>query len=84
MTSAQLSQTNTEQDTVTTDEAPKSLLTSKSDNKEIVQTETQEEKNVVDINEILDIDSNVINYGQFICGKILGSTLLLTNISNEE
>jgi len=84
LTSAQLSQTNTEQDTVTTDEAPKSLLTSKSDNKEIVQTETQEEKNVVDINEILDIDSNVINYGQFICGKILGSTLLLTNISNEE
>ena len=84
MTSAQLSQTNTEQDTVTTDEAPKSLLTSKSDNKEIVQTETQEEQNVVDINEILDIDSNVINYGQFICGKILGSTLLLTNVSNEE
>ena len=39
---------------------------------------------MVDINEILDIDSNVINYGQFICGKILGSTLLLTNISNEE
>ena len=29
----------------------------------------------------MDVDSNVINYGQFICGKILGSTLLLTNIS---
>lgn len=39
-------------------------------------------KNIVDINDILDIDSNVINYGQFICGKILGSTLLLTNISS--
>lgn len=65
-------------------ENPKSLLTSKEDHQEPVQTETQQEQNVVDINEILDIDSNVINYGQFICGKILGSTLLLTNISNEE
>ena len=25
----------------------------------------------------------MINYGQFICGKILGSTLQLTNISSE-
>ena len=30
------------------------------------------------------MDSNVINYGQFICGKILGSTLLLTNISDKD
>lgn len=26
----------------------------------------------------------MINYGQFICGKILGSTLLLSNISDED
>ena len=49
-----------------------------------MQTETQEQQNVADINEVLDIDSNVINYGQFICGKILGSTLLLTNMSEKE
>lgn len=30
------------------------------------------------------MDSNVINYGQFICGKILGSTLLLSNISEDD
>lgn len=84
LTSAQLSQNNNEQDTVEKEDTPKSLLTSKLDHQEPVQTETQEEQNVVDINEILDIDSNVINYGQFICGKILGSTLLLTNISDEE
>jgi hypothetical protein len=45
-------------------------------------TETQELSKVVDINSVLDVDSNVINYGQFICGKILGSTLLLSNISD--
>lgn len=38
----------------------------------------------VDINTVLDLDSNVINYGQFICGKILGSTLQLTNLSMKE
>ena len=47
-------------------------------------TETQLQQQVVDINELLDVDSNVINYGQFICGKILGSTLLVTNLSSEE
>lgn len=45
-------------------------------------TQQQEKAKVVDINDILDVDSNVINYGQFICGKILGSTLLLSNLSN--
>lgn len=64
------------------DEIPKSLLQATHDHQEQVQTETQEEQNVIDINDVLDIDSNVINYGQFICGKILGSTLLLTNISS--
>ena len=41
-------------------------------------------ENVVDIADIIDVDSNVINYGQFICGKILGSTLVLTNMSDKE
>jgi hypothetical protein len=47
-------------------------------------TETQLEKRPFDINDILDVDSNVINYGQFICGKILGSTLLLSNLGETD
>ena len=47
-------------------------------------TETQLESQQIDINDIMDVDSNVINYGQFICGKILGSTLLLTNMSEQD
>ena len=39
---------------------------------------------ITEITEILDVDSNVVNYGQFICGKILGSTLQLTNTSGAE
>jgi hypothetical protein len=39
---------------------------------------------IKDLSEILEVDSNVINYGQFICGKILGSTLLLRNQSEIE
>ena len=46
-------------------------------------TETQEAQKVVEIDQIIEVDSNVINYGQFICGKILGSTLQLTNISGQ-
>jgi len=64
--------------------SPKSLLKSKDNLQEPVKTQTQEERSVVDITDILDVDSNVINYGQFICGKILGSTLLLTNISSQD
>ena len=66
------------------EEQPKSLLESKDSYQEQVLTETQEELQGKDITQILDIDSNVINYGQFICGKILGSTLLLSNISDED
>lgn len=47
-------------------------------------TETQLQHQVTDINDILEVDSNVINYGQFICGKILGSTLLLSNLSDTD
>ena len=38
-------------------------------------TEVQQEQKLVEIDQLLELDSNVINYGQFICGKILGSTL---------
>lgn len=53
---------------------------------EVVQTahQMQEAEKRIKIEEILDVDSNVINYGQFICGKILGSTLLLSNLTNKE
>jgi hypothetical protein len=42
------------------------------------------QQDLKDISRLIEIDSNVINYGQFISGKILGSTLLLTNITSEE
>jgi hypothetical protein len=51
---------------------------------EFSATETQLQQRVVDIHDILDVDSNVINYGQFVCGKILGSTLQLSNLSDKE
>lgn len=54
---------NTDEDSGASDEIPKSLLQPSSSHQEQVQTETQEAQNVVDINDILDIDSNVINYG---------------------
>jgi hypothetical protein len=38
----------------------------------------------VNISEVITVDSQVINYGQFICSKMLGSTLLLTNVSHQE
>lgn len=51
--------------------SPKTLLPAKNED-------------TVDIADIIDVDSNVINYGQFICGKILGSTLVLSNMSDKE
>lgn len=53
---------------------------------EVVQTahQAQQAEKRIKIEEILDVDSNVINYGQFICGKILGSTLLLSNLTGKE
>jgi hypothetical protein len=53
---------------------------------EVVQTATQAQQaeKRIKIDEILDVDSNVINYGQFICGKILGSTLQLSNLTGKE
>ena len=53
---------------------PKYLLGSKCQNEGEI-TETQEAQKVIEIDQVLEVDSNVINYGQFICGKILGSTL---------
>jgi hypothetical protein len=37
-----------------------------------------------DVTKIVTVDSQVINYGKFICGKILGSTLLVSNTSSQE
>ena len=53
----------------------KSILGSQKSLQEASMTQTQLEEKPIEINDILDVDSNVINYGQFICGKILGSTL---------
>lgn len=63
-------------------EEPKTILGANYSQQE--QTEVQEACKPIEITDLLDIDSNVINYGQFICGKILGSTMLLSNISNED
>ena len=79
-----VSKISDEHDAEQAEASPKSLLKSKDNLQEPVKTQTQEERSVVDITDILDVDSNVINYGQFICGKILGSTLLLTNISSQD
>lgn len=62
---------------------PKSLFNQK-DTQEPQLTKFQEESTVVPISDLIDVDSTVINYGQFICGKILGSTLMLSNISDED
>ena len=67
---------------LTEDNSVKSLFGQK--NQEPVKTVIQEERSVTSISNILDVDSNVINYGQFICGKILGSTLQLSNISDKD
>lgn len=66
------------------DQEVKSLLTAKDAAKPVMTEVQQDNANITEITEILDVDSNVINYGQFICGKILGSTLLLTNVSEED
>ena len=66
-------------------EEPKSILSSKDKYQcEDDVTETQAEQRIPEIARLIDVDSNVINYGQFICGKILGSTLLLSNISGQD
>ncbi|MFS8159764.1 MAG: hypothetical protein ACMG6E_06045 [Candidatus Roizmanbacteria bacterium] len=51
----------------------------KSYQKEKVAEEVNE-----DITKVIQVDSQVINYGKFICGKMLGSTLVITNQSNTE
>ena len=57
------------------DPAPKSLF--KSHKPQLQDTE-------VDITKVLTVDSQVINFGKFISGKILGSTLGLANIAESE
>lgn len=38
----------------------------------------------VDINSFIAVDSQVINFGKFVSGKILGSTLMVTNTSAKD
>lgn len=38
----------------------------------------------VDINSVIQVDQQVVNFGKFISGKILGSTLMISNISDKE
>jgi hypothetical protein len=37
-----------------------------------------------DISKIIEVDSKIINFSTFFPGKMLGSTLLVTNISKSE
>ena len=39
---------------------------------------------MIDISKMVQLDSQVINFGEYICGKILGSTLQVTNTSSHE
>lgn len=54
-------------------------------NKSILKNQRQlakaEEPVETDVTKVIAVDSQVINYGKFICGKILGSTLLIQNTS---
>lgn len=36
------------------------------------------------IEQAIDLDTNVISFGKFMPGKMLGSTLVVTNISKHE
>jgi hypothetical protein len=57
-------------------------------NKSLLKSQRQLSKPVepveTDVTKIVTVDSQVINYGKFICGKILGSTLLVSNTSSQE
>ena len=44
----------------------------------------QEQFVPIDINEVIGVDSQVINFGKFISGKILGSTLMVQNLSDRD
>lgn len=37
-----------------------------------------------DISKVLFVDSNILNYGTFYPGKLLGSTLVVGNLTNCE
>jgi hypothetical protein len=60
------------------------LLGKEREAQEVALSGFEAQEQVVPITELVDVDSTVINYGQFVCGKILGSTLLLSNVSDAE
>jgi len=37
-----------------------------------------------DVNEVIEVDSHVINFGTFMPGKLLGSTILVKNKTKTE
>lgn len=48
------------------------------------QTEAVEEVQEYEIEKVIELDANVINFGTFAPGKLLGSTLLVRNKSDQE
>ena len=42
------------------------------------------EEELISLDQIVEIDSQIMSYGKFISGKILGSTLMLTNKTSAE
>ena len=49
-----------------------------------MDTESEQMVLLVDINKVIQLDSQVINFGKFVSGKILGSTLQVTNSSGRD
>ena len=48
------------------------------------QRDEEDEVQEFEIEKVIDVDANVINFGTFAPGKLLGSTLLVRNKSNSE
>ena len=48
------------------------------------EVESERSQSAVDIEEILSLDAKVINYGRFLCGRVLGSTIEIKNTSSKD
>lgn len=47
----------------------------------LTKTKSIQKEELPDISKIIKLDSSVINFGKFVSGKMLGSTLLVQNES---